>query len=160
MTTTAHCPACATAHKLSPKGTLPRHGFSAHHVRHGQSGGFHTGGCASGYLPIGTVQGDYEALQNAAQQEAQAGVLRGLAPITEEEARELIIAGYRTAQRKAGRECTKEQAIAACEARRSFASYNLKARIDGTQRQRLAEAQAREALAAELRRLVKSGGRG
>lgn len=155
MTTSAHCPYCTASHKLTAKGRLARHGFKAHHVRHGANQGFHSGSCSgSGFLPIGTLLGNEKALENASLALTQASTLRGLAPLTEAEAREAIIVEAVVRARRNGREMTKEQAERDGERTRAFASYNIKAMIDGTQRRRAGQADDLDNLAAELSRLV------
>ena len=81
------CPACAEAFKLTTRGLLARHGFSAINVRHGDNSGHHTGSCAgSGNFPIGTEKGNEAATSFAASYRAHATKLEGLPAITVEEA--------------------------------------------------------------------------
>jgi hypothetical protein len=61
------CPDCLGRFRLVRSGVMVRHGFNAKNVRHGQSGGFHTGPCqAVGEQPLGTERGNAYAVRLAA----------------------------------------------------------------------------------------------
>jgi len=91
MTETGLCPYCLGSFKIV-RGVLPRHGFRAHNVRHGTSGGFHTGACnGAGHQKIGTEAGNTKALDNATFYQARGEELAALPAFTREEGKAATI---------------------------------------------------------------------
>jgi len=83
------CPACLRNFKAARNDNprMVRHGFRAFHVRHGETGGFHTGNCpGTGQARMGTEAGNAFALGQATGYDAEALRQEALPVITLEDA--------------------------------------------------------------------------